>query len=174
MIKISELERRVDSLESQVTRLDGMLEGVSSGVQQNREWISSVESRVDDAVGRVDATRREASSFKDDVEEEFESVHREIRSVEDWMGGELEVTQDLIREQVGGVRERVEALDSSFDEFSKLQRRQNQRMIQELVRIRRLQERSVWDKARSSVGKAVEACGSVIGSVSDSVRGVVL
>lgn len=170
------VEDGVDSLESQVTRLEGMVEGVASGVQQNREWISDVEDRVGDAVERVDATRREASRFRDDVEDEFNSVEREIRSVESWMGDELEVTRGLIQEEVGGVRSdvesvesRVESLDSSFQDFSRVQRRQNQRMIQELVRIRRLQERTLIDKARSTVEQGVEACKSVIGSAKEKV-----
>jgi chromosome segregation ATPase len=165
-IRVDGVEDSVESLESQVTRLDGMLDGVSTGLQENRKWISDVEDRVDDAVGRVDATRREASDFKSDVEDEFESVQKEIRSVENWMGDELGMTQELIQEEVGSVEERVDALDSSFDEFSSVQRRQNQRMIRELTRIRRLQERSMWDKARSTVGKGVEACKSAVGRIS--------
>jgi hypothetical protein len=147
-----------------------MLEGVSSGVQSNREWISDVEDRVDDAVGRVDATRREASEFRSDVESEFENVQKEIRSVENWFSEEVRDVEDVIQDEVGNVEERMDALDSSFEEFSSVQRRQNQRMIRELTRIRRLQERTVWDKARSTVEKGVEACESAIEYVGNNIN----
>jgi len=186
------LQSDVDSLEAQLTLLDGKVEGVSKGLQQNREWISDVEDRVDSSVKRVDAARREFHEFRSDAVEKIQGNKEEIESVEKWFADEIRDTEELVHQRVGKVQEELEDLDQSLEEnFSELQdqnlrqlnevkrltrtiaegqeqsRRQRQSMREELEQLRRLQERSVWDKARNSVKSAVESMKGVAGGLRD-------
>lgn len=168
-VSVDGLQQGVDSLKSQVSRLEGKVYRVSEDLQQNRERISEVEERVDDTVERVDASRREFHEFRSSVDEELGSVEKEIDSVENWFSEEIRDTQALIQERVGdveskvdGVRSDVQGLDSSFNEFLRVQKRQNERMIEELTRMRRVQERSWMDKARDVVDSAKEKAGSLL------------
>jgi archaellum component FlaC len=159
------LESDVDSLESQVTRLEGEVEGVSEGLQQNREWLNEVEERVDDSVERVDATRQEFHEFRDSVDDKVEDVEEELESVESWFSEEVRDTQDLIQKRVGDVEEDVESLDDRFTDFLEMQKVQNRRLIEELTRIRRVQERTVVDKVRDTARDLADAGKTVVESV---------
>ncbi|WP_313694187.1 hypothetical protein [Halorarum halobium] len=180
------LQDDISSLESQVTRLDGKVDGVSEGLQQNREWISDVEERVDDAVGRVDGTRREFSQLKDDV-------NTDIESLEDKIGEEVESTRQLVREEVGGVESQVESMEdelgtvrgtvtdltlttselqSAIEKRGERLDRQNQKMIEELQRLRRLQERSVVDRVRDTAEDLAEVGRSAVKSAKEALTSV--
>jgi predicted nucleic acid-binding Zn-ribbon protein len=159
------LQGDVESLESQVTRLEGEVEGVSEGLQQNREWLNEVEKRVDDSVERVDATRQEFHEFRDSVDDKVEDVEEELESVESWFSEEVRDTQDLIQERVGDVEEDVESLDDRFTDFLEMQKVQNQRLIEELTRIRRVQERTWWDKVRDTARDLADAGKTVVESM---------
>jgi len=166
------LQDDVGSLESQITRLEGKLDGVSSGLQQNRKWVSDVEDRVDDTVQRVDAGRREFHEFKESTEEDIKDNRQEIESVENWFSEEVRDTQNLVQDRVGDVELKIEDVQSSVDglgsQFSQLmemQKEQNREIIQELRRLRQLQERSIWNKIRDSVKIAVESVRGVAGGL---------
>jgi chromosome segregation protein len=183
---VDDVQEDVDSLESQVTQLEGELEGVSEGVQQNRDWISDVESRVDDAVKRVDASRKEFHDFQSEAREEIQGNKEEIDSVENWFADEIRDTEELMHKQIGKLQDNLSDLDEGVEELQdqsnrqleavkeltsvivegQLQSERQRRELQEEVRrLRRLQERSVWDKARSSLKTVGKAVKSVLGGV---------
>jgi predicted nucleic acid-binding Zn-ribbon protein len=185
-VSVDGLEDDVDSLEKQVTRLDGKLDGVSEGLQQNREWLSDIEDRVDDAVQRVDGTRREFSQLEDDV-------NVDIKSLEERLDEEVESTQQLVQEKVGGVEssledveDRVEVMNSTVTDLalaqSELQStieqrgerldRQNQEMIEELRRLRRLQERTFVDKVRDTAEGLMDVGRSAVKSAKKSLSSI--
>jgi uncharacterized coiled-coil protein SlyX len=180
------LESDVGSLESQVTQLQGKLEGVSEGLQSNRDWISDVEKRVDDAVKRVDASRKEFHDFRSEAREDIKDNKQEIDSVENWFADEIRDTEELVNKQVGKLQDNLSDLDEGVEELQdqsteqleavkeltsvivegQMQNEKQRRQLQEEVRrLRRVQERSVWDKARSSLKSVGKAVKSVLGGV---------
>lgn len=160
-VSVDGLQEYVDSLESQLTRVEGMVEGVSEGVQSNREWISDVEDRVDDAVNRVDASREEFHGFRSDVVEEMQSVEQEIDSVEGWFADEIRDTQDLVQERVGDVESEVGSLRETVEQGNRRQDQLLEAILREQRKTRRLQERSVLDKARDVVESVNEKAVSL-------------
>jgi len=161
--RVDELEVSVDgvqedigSLESQVSKLDGKVDGVSQGVQSNQEWISDVENRVDSTVRRVDSTREEFHGFQRDVVEEIGNVEQEIDSVENWFSEEVRDTQDLVQERVGDVESEVQDLEETIEQGNRQQNRLLQEILEEQRKTRRLQERTVLDKARDAVESVKE------------------
>jgi archaellum component FlaC len=160
-VSVDGLQENVDSLESQLTRVDGMVDGISEGVQSNREWISDVEDRVDDAVNRVDASREEFHGFRSDVVEELQSVEQEIDSVEKWFSEEVRDTQDLVQERVGDVESEVGSLRETVEEGNRRQNQLLEAILREQRKTRRLQERTVLDKARDVVESVKEKAVSL-------------
>lgn len=160
-VSVDGLQEDVDSLESQLTRVEGMVEGVSEGVQSNREWISDVEDRVDDAVNRVDASREEFHGFRSDVVEEVQSVEQELDSVEKWFSEEVRDTQDLVQERVGDVESEVGSLRETVEEGNRRQDQLLEAILREQRKTRRLQERTVLDKARDVVESVKEKAVSL-------------
>jgi len=183
---VDEVTEDVDSLESQVTQLQSEVSGLSESVEENREWISDVEERVDDAVNRVDASRQEFHEFEDEIVEEVEGNRDEIDSVEKWFSERVRDTEELVHQRVGSIQDELNELDDSLESnFEELQRQNNkqleevkrltstivegqmrqekryQNLEEEVKRLRREKERSVWSKARSSVKSAVRSVRGV-------------
>jgi phage shock protein A len=165
-ISVDGVQEDVGSLESQVSRLDGKVDGVSTGLQQNRRQLSEVEDRVDSAVKRVDAARKEFHGFRSNVVEEIGNVEQEIDSVESWFSEEVRDTQDLVQERVGDVESEVQDLEETVEQGNWQQNQLLQEILEEQRKTRRLQERTVLNKAKEVVKELKSVGASVAESVS--------
>lgn len=133
---VDDLQQDVGTLEMQSRRLDGRVEGVSQGLQQNREWISDVEDRVDDAVGRVDATRREVRQQVQHLQENRDAVKQAVVS-----NSEVSKVQAQAIQEMG---------------------QQQKEVLNEIRQLRKIQERTWMDKARDVVESVKEKISPIL------------
>jgi predicted nucleic acid-binding Zn-ribbon protein len=152
--RFTRVESEVEDLDREYNRLDAKVEGVSEGVQLNRESFSErfddLGERIVDAVERVDATRQEVSEVEDELLEGIGS-NAEVGRVQAETLAQLRDVQKSLLEELDEERSR---------------RREAEQQLQETVEeIRSEQQRTVVDKARDTVSSVVERTKSVAGSI---------
>lgn len=153
--RVSGLVSDVEDLDREYSRLDAKMDGVSEGVQLNREDFSNrfedLEGRIGDAVERVDGTRREVSEIESGVRSNANVAKVQAETLE-----QLASVQKSLRQQLEEERSR---------------RREAEQQLQETVEdIRREQKRSVLDKTRDAAGSVVKKTRSVVRGVTGRGR----
>jgi len=147
--QVSGLESDVENLNREYSRLDAKVDGVSEGVQLNREdfseRFSDLEERIGDAVERVDGTRREVSRVESTV-----ASNAEVGRVQANTLAQLRDVQNSLREEL--------------DEERSKRREAEERLQETMEEILEEQQRTVVDKARDAAASAVEKTKSVAGS----------
>jgi predicted nucleic acid-binding Zn-ribbon protein len=153
--RVSRVESEVEILDREYSRLDAKVDGVSEGVQLNREDFSNrfedLEGRIGDAVERVDGTRREVSEIESGVRSNANVAKVQAETLE-----QLASVQKSLRQQLEEERSR---------------RREAEQQLQETVEdIREVQQRTVFDKTRDAVESVVEKTRSAVRGVTGRGR----
>ena len=153
--RVSRVESEVEILDQEYSRLDAKVDGISEGVQLNREDFSErfgdLEERIGDAVERVDGTRREVAQIESTV-----ASNAEVGRVQANTLAQLRDVQNSLRQDLREEQER---------------RREAEQQLQETVeKIREEQQRTVVDKARDAAGSVVEKTRSVVRGVTGRGR----
>lgn len=142
--RVSSISSEVEDLDREYSRLDAKVDGVANGLQLNRvdfsDRFEDLEARVQDAVERVDATRREVS--------EVESTVRSNAEVGRVQAETLATVQETLQNAIDDERERS--------------REAEEQLLEKVEEIRKEQQRTVFDKTRDTVSSAVEKTKSVI------------
>ena len=193
-----ELEDQVQRLEGKVESvavaaaeerrsLDARVDEFQERVSQR---LDEQDDRIRDVVERVDSTRQEFKELEGDVDEEIESVREEV-------GYSIESVQETVQQEMSSVRSEVEeveegvgSLESSIEELKsrtedqasavgdlaaaidrdrRMQREERRELLEEVRRLRRLQERTVLDKTRDVAVDVAESVKSAAGKVKEKV-----
>lgn len=167
--QVEDVGQGFDRLEMRFEALDSTVDGVAGQVQRNRdefyERMDEQDERIGDAVERVDSVQQVFSERIQGVREEVASNAQvnqaqaeTMASLRDQLG---QVDQELRREN----RMLLEEIRESR-QHQELQRQEDRELLKEMLkeqrRIRELQERTIWDKARRSARSAVSKVKTVV------------
>ncbi|MFU1780239.1 hypothetical protein ACM16X_02535 [Haloarcula japonica] len=175
--KRQSLDKKVDEFRDRVSRrLDEQDERIRDAVQRvdstRQEFRGEIE-RVQRSLGEdVEALRNrmseETSETRQLIQQEVSGVSSELESVEDQVGS-MESSIEELKSQTRGQASAVEELAAAIERDRRRQDEQNQELLEEVQRLRRLEERSIFDKARDAAGDVKESVKSAAGKMKEKV-----